>query len=148
MFFGAIVVVTIVAAVCLTYNWFVLYRDIDSYLDRAQVAADPGDVLDYLGKVKEGMKKHDATTGHFILIFHTPANDLSLHYKAINKIIQQTEGIKKIPRSKTAYQVGMDNIRGEIRELPNPALGLWFARNWRLFAILAVLWIAVFLVFQ
>jgi hypothetical protein len=116
-------------------------RDVDSWIDRAQVAADRDDMLEYIKRLKENMEKWGMTEGYTALIFRKPINDLRLHYKAVKRYIQRLESIKEIPRNETAYQVALDDLRGTIRELPNPSMGwLWVNYIWWLSLICVVLW--------
>lgn len=114
---------------------FGLVRDIDALIDRAQVAADREDMIEYLSKLKTNMENRGMTRGHFALILQTPANDLALHYKTINRIMERLESIKDLSKRETAYQVALDDIRGTIRELPNPALLYLWVKYWYLYVI-------------
>jgi len=120
-------------AIFLSVTGFTYVRDVDALLDRAQVAADREDMLEYLTKLRNNMQHHGMTMGHTAVIFRTPANDMALHYKTVGRIIERLEGIKRLPKYDTAYQVALDDIRGTIRELPNPAGGWTWARWWILF---------------
>jgi len=116
---------------------FGYYRDIDAVIDRAQVAADREDMVEYLTDLKENMEAIGMTKGHTALIFKTPANDMALHYRAVNRILERLESIAGIPKSDTAYQVALDDIRGIVRELSNPAIGWLWVHNW-FFIVLGV----------
>jgi len=137
--------------VYLVYGNYVYSRDIDAWIDRAQVAGDMGDIREYLGQLKENMEEKGMTQGHFALIFTTPANDLSLHYKSVCRLIERIDDLetRKLSKSDTAYQVAMDDIRGVIRELENPGTAYFWSRWWNvllpIMALLAVL-LVVFMV--
>lgn len=128
--------VTIVCGVhgCMTY--YTYDSKIDAVIERAQVAADREDMLEYMRQLKTNMEKLDMTDGHFAILWKTDENDLALHYKTVGRIIERLEAIKDIPKDDTAYQVALDDIRGTIRELPNPG----GATAWR-----EVWWIVVFI---
>lgn len=110
-------------------HWLI-YRDIDAVIDRAQVAADRDDMLQYLLKLKTNMESRGMTRGHTALIFKTDINDMGEHYKVVTRIIERLEGMKTLGKSSTAYQVALDDIRGTIRELPNPADGWAWVSFW------------------
>lgn len=124
---------TILALTFLVFQWYGLSKDVDAYIDRAQVAADREDMIDYMQHLKENMQKNDLTEGHFALIFTTPANDLALHFKTVGRILERLHGIEGIPKNETAYQVALDDIRGTIRELKNPSSSVVWVRFWFLY---------------
>ncbi len=137
-------VVTVLVVVALVVIGYGLTRDVDALIDRAQVAADREDMVEYLTELKQNMERLDMTHGHFALVFKTPANDLALHFKTVNRVLERLDGIKDIPKNETAYQVALDDIRGTIRELENPARGVLWARYcFLLLALLVWLWPAI-----
>lgn len=133
--------VSILVTLALVIMGYGLVRDVDALLDRAQVAADREDMTEYLSELKQNLERHGMTQGHFALIFKTPANDLALHFKTVNRILERLHGIKDIPKNDTAYQVALDDIRGTIRELPNPAI----AYLWTEYGFLYVLGVGIWL---
>ncbi|MBM3304228.1 MAG: hypothetical protein FJY76_03955 [Candidatus Aenigmarchaeota archaeon] len=131
------------AAVFLIVQGYRMDRDIDSLIDRAQVAADRDDMLKYVNQLKTNMEHWGMTEGHTALIFKNPRNDMALHYEAVKKIIERLEAIKELPKNETGYQVALNDLRGTIRELPNPAKGwLWVCYGWWFLLIGIVLLIA------
>lgn len=133
--FKTMLTITLLCIVAVAVFWIVaayqLDRDIDSLIDRAQVGANAEDMLEYLKQLKENMEAVGMTKGHTALIFKNPRNDVGLNYKAVKRMIERLEGVKDLPRDGTAYQTAMDDIRGTIRELPNPAQGwLWVRYLW------------------
>lgn len=62
-------------------------------MDRAQVAADANDMLTYMRTVRA-------------------------KYQAVERIIERLEQLKDAPHDATAYQSGLDDVRGIVRELP------------------------------
>lgn len=132
---------TVIVGTFLIISGYGLVRDIDALVDRAQVAADREDMTEYLTSLKKNLEDRGMARGHFALIFKTPANDLALHYKTINRIMERLASIKDIPKNETAYQVALDDIRGTIRELPNPAMSFLWVQYWFLFLGLGIwLW--------
>lgn len=131
-------VFAIVSSSVLYYN---VSKDTDALINRAQVAADREDMHAYLVELRGNLEDRGMTRGHTALIFRKPDNDLALNYQAINRLIERLEGIAEISKSDTAYQVALDDIRGTLRELPNPAFGYtWVANHWMLWLGL-VLWL-------
>ena len=128
--FCCAVVAFLVLAGCLAYKAFILYRDVDAVIERSQIAADREDMLDYLGTLKTNMKIHKMDKGHFALVFKTPANDLSLHYQMVVRLMERLDNIKNISKSDAAYQVALSDIRGNLRELKKPALYFFWVKYW------------------
>lgn len=134
-------VVSVIAAAILIPAGYGLVREVDALVDRAQVAADREDMTEYLTELKQNMERRGMTRGHFALIFKTPANDLALHFKTVKRILERLHGIKDIPKNETAYQVALDDIRGTIRELPNPAMGYLWTEYWFLYILGTGIWL-------
>lgn len=136
--------VSLVTAVVSLVALFRYDRDIDSYINRAQVAADGEDMAEYLAIVKSNLEKHDATSGNTALIWKTSDTDLSMNYKAVTRLLGRLESIKDLPKNETTYQVALDDIRGTVREIPNPAESLVW-RKYRLFILAtAFAWFAAY----
>ena len=105
-------------------------RDIDGYLDRAQVASDPVDMKDYLVKCAEGMDEWGLTDGHATLWFPTPENDMRLVVKALHRSINRCIGISHMNDSSPEYQTALDDVRGQIRELNLHSHERYWVINW------------------
>lgn len=118
-----------------------LNRDIEAVAHRAQVAADAEDMLQYMKTMKANMERHGMATGYTALIFKQPSNDLSLLYASVNNIINRLEQVKNLPKSETAYQVALDDLRGTIRELESPSSGFVWVNSWFLPFLAVVIWI-------
>jgi hypothetical protein len=128
-------VVSLLVAVHGYRTYYVYDSQIDAVIDRAQVAADREDMLEYMMQLKQNMQKLGITSGHFAILWKTDANNLALHYQTVSRIIERLEAIKDIPKTDTAYQVALDDIRGTIRELENPGGDLAWRDLW---------WIVIF----
>jgi hypothetical protein len=107
---------------------FQLNRDLDSVQDRAQIAANPEDMLGYVRTMRDNMMKHGATSGHTALLLKTPANDLALHFQAVNSVIERLEEIQSLPADSAAFQTGLDDLRGVLREMPRIATGVFWVK--------------------
>lgn len=93
-----------------------LNQDINSWQERAHVAADAQDMAIYLTLLREGMEKYDMTSGQAALIFKTPENDMGLIYRALKRMETRAYILAKLPVTSDAYQQGMDDLRGTLRE--------------------------------
>lgn len=138
-----LVIYVIVAVIFGVVGMYHYHRDLDAVIDRAQVAANAEKMLEYMQKLKGNMENLDAISGHTALVFKTDINDLAQHYEAVENIIERLEGVKGLPRSETAYQVALDDLRGTIRELPNPAQGLFWVRYLWWMILILVVWLGV-----
>jgi hypothetical protein len=120
---------------------FHLNRDLDSIQDRAQIAANPQDMLVYLRTMRDNMVTYGATSGHTALILKTPANDLALHFQAVKSVIGRLEQIQGLPVDSAAYQTALDDLRGVLREMPRIASGVfWVQYGWWLALLGLVCW--------
>ena len=118
-------------------QWYALTRDLDSVKSRAQVAANPRDMLEYARDLRANMVAHAANSGHTALVMKTPANDLALHFQAVNSVIVRLEEIEKLPPDSAAYQAGLNDVRGILRELPNISGAVFWVRFGWWMALLA-----------
>ena len=66
-------------------------------------------------------------------VFTTPRNDLRLQFQAVERLIERLTQLKELPKDSTAYQGGLDDARGIIRELPRLRDGLMWCSlgGWR-----------------
>ncbi len=116
----------------------------DAYINRAQISGDREDMLEYLEILMTNLKNLGADQGHTAVIFKKADNDLSLHFKTLQRLHERLESIGDIPKSETAYQVALDDIRGTIREYPNPADGLVWVTYWWLYWLLGLMCLGIF----
>ena len=127
-------------------DWMV-GRDTDKVMDRAQVAADATDMLGYMEKLRVNMDERGMTQGSTALVFKTDVNDVSKQYEGMKKLIQRLEKIKNLDTASTTYQVALDDIRGTIRELPRMGSGwYWVKVAWILLLVTLGVWIVTGLV--
>lgn len=105
-----------------------LHRDIQAYIDRAQVASNATDMIGYLEQAMAEMEERGLTEGSTALIFKTPQNDLALIYKAMQRNVERLKEIENLPREETTYNVALDDIRGAVREIPVFVNGLLWSR--------------------
>jgi hypothetical protein len=138
----SIAVVVVLALVAFGgFQLFSLNRDLDSLKQRAQIAANPQDMLTYMRHLRENLVDRRATTGHTAIVFRTPANDLALHFQAVNSVIQRLEQLEGIAPDSAAYQAGLDDVRGIVREMPELAFGVfWVQFGWWLVIVGLASW--------
>lgn len=104
-------------------------RDVLSWKDRAQVAANAPDMLGYIKTMRSSMENHGMTEGQCAVIFGTPATDMGKNYQAVLKIEERLQIIDNMDESSQAYQSGTDDVRGIIRELNFSATEWWFVNR-------------------
>ena len=124
-------------------QWSRLNRDLDSVQDRAQISANPQDMLGYLRTMRDNMVSHGAASGHTALLLRTPATDLALHFQAVNSVIERLEQIQGLPVDSAAYQTALDDLRGVLREMPRIASGVFWVRYGWWMALLALVCVAM-----
>lgn len=122
LLFIGLLLLTLVCGGKYFYSSYTNSRDLDSLVERAQVAANPDKVLEYVNSYKETLESRGLTSGHFALIFTKPTNSYEAHYEAVTSIIERLEKIKAYDREsdpslEAAFQTGLDDVRGVLREL-------------------------------
>lgn len=120
-----LVLILIPCITILVYKWWRSQVEVYSYKQRAQVAAQDQDMLGYLQSLSNGMEKWKMTSGHYALIFKTPWNDAGLDYRAVCKAIERVNKIAKMSPTSVAYQTGMDDVRGIVREIDMNVFYFW-----------------------
>lgn len=131
----------LIAGICLTtvlYVWAsmswisterALDRDIGGWKVRAQVAANAPQMLEYVQKLRLGLEKRKMTEGFAALFVTKPENDMSLIYQAVLQVEERAQSLTTLPRTSDAYQQGLDDLRGTLRELSVPAKGFYWRQH-------------------
>ena len=83
------------------------------WFSRAEAAAFAEDMIGY---IREGRKLLPAS-GNPVWWFPTQRTDFALMQRDIDSLVQRAEIISTLPRSSTAYQQGMDDLRGKIHAM-------------------------------
>jgi hypothetical protein len=122
------IVIILVALAYTGVQFYTLQRDVDSLKDRAQIAANPQDMLLYVRAMRDNMVKHEVTAGHTALLLRTPATNLALHFQAVNSVIVRLEQVEGLPPDSAAYQTALDDVRGVLREMPQLAAPVYWVR--------------------
>jgi len=149
-----LVLVSWIGAFAYTINQgWVLDRDINGWLDRAQVANNPEDMQKYLIKCRDGMVSYGLTTEYGTVIFPTPEEYMPYVMEVLDSAIHRCDYIKGLPQNSTTYQVALDDLRGNIRELDLHANGkywadnfytmLWASAGWVVAVLLGILMLCV-----
>lgn len=133
---------------CIWTNYLV-GKDTTAWLDRAQVASNPEDMGKYLDNAVKGMEKWNTTSGYNTVFFPTPENDMSLVYEALKQNRDRTEYMKQFSTNSTEYQVALDDLRGNIRELDLQMPGAYYAVHgiwWLMWVAMILIILAIFLI--
>ena len=112
-----------------------IIADTVSWKYRAQVAANPYDMEEYLTKCVAGMKKWRMTNGYDAFINKRPDNDMHLIMLSLDSAINGTRDLEPMDHESAAYRTGMDDLRGVIREIDIHSPSAWWVLNcpWGLF---------------
>jgi hypothetical protein len=111
----------------------VVEGDIDRWFTRAQVSAEVEDMIIYLDKTEQGLDKWGMREGHSGLIVRNAGNDMAEIRKNLDNIQKRAVQLAQTPVEErgrdAAYQTGLDDLRGTIRELSIPALGYYWRHD-------------------
>lgn len=83
------------------------------WFSRAEAAAFAEDMIEY---IREGRKLLPAS-GNPVWWFPTQRTDFALIQRDIDALLQRAEIIRTLSRGSTAYQQGMDDLRGKIHAM-------------------------------
>lgn len=131
-------IIGIIGAIILcrsAFSIYVLTKDVSAYVDRAQVAADAGDMHQYLQQAESGMQKHDLTTGHVRLYFKTANSDLAIIHQSVKRLNERLVEVRRMDTTEFTYQAALDDIRGTIRELDIPVGSAVWVKDWWLIIV-------------
>jgi len=110
-------VVVVICLISLTIGEYSVKKDIDGWLNRAQVAADATQMHTDLERVKNAMEENGMTSGYATYIWKTPDYNMAEIYKSVTALVKRADIISDLDESTTTYQVALDDLRGAIREL-------------------------------
>lgn len=110
-------VICVIFTVGCFQNGIELGKDIGAPLNRAQVAANPNDMDVFMAQVQKGMEDHNMTSGNWAIINQTVDSDFAVAYASVKSIRERIATIKGFEPTSVQYQVGLDDVRGTIREL-------------------------------
>ncbi len=114
-------------------------NDVNAWLTRAQVAADIEDMMIYLDRAEQGLDDRNMNSGHSGVVIKNAANDFTLIRQNIDRIQERAGQLSKTPVEQrggdAAYQQGLDDLRGTLRELSVPAEGYYWRHDGLLYLI-------------
>lgn len=123
------------------YNSFYTIDRANALFSRAETAGFAEDMIAYLRRGENLLPK----SGNPVWWFPTDRTDFSEINKDLNQIIERATILETLPRTSSAYQQGMDDLRGKIRALEvqvGEASGYMFVSAWNVVSSLA--WLAAF----
>ncbi|MCU0652899.1 MAG: hypothetical protein MUD10_01445 [Candidatus Pacebacteria bacterium] len=126
--FAIVVIVTLLTGLLIAVSIIQNQRiaaDTIAWQYRAQVAANPEDMEQYLRNCEHGMQKWGITHGYDAIFFKRPDNDMSLIMQSLNSSIIRAGELQRLNRTSVEYSSQLDDLRGIIREL-NIHAGSWW----------------------
>jgi len=128
----SLVVFALNYAVWYYINYRIWYNTYD-WVIRAAVSSHAEDMTGYLEKAINGMKSWGFTQGYAALIFKSPANDMSLILKSLERMKERADRLsmeflggnpeKKI--TAVEYNQALDDLRSTLTEYPLQADYYW-----------------------
>jgi len=126
----------IICGLMTVIHLFQVYQGVDALLYRAQVSVEADKLAVRLGELSKNMERFGMTHGYVFPLIGSPRSDVGLDYEAINDAHDRAIILSGLEKSSAAYQSGMDDLRGVIRELQID--GMTFVA-WRYLPIYAAL---------
>lgn len=123
------------------YNSFYAIDRANALFSRAETAGFAEDMIVYLHRGANLLPK----SGNPVWWFPTDRTDFSEINKDLNQIIDRATILESLPRNSSAYQQGMDDLRGKIRALEvqvAEASGYMFVSAWNV--VFSLAWLAAF----
>ena len=148
MFFFASLALAVLVTGFLSYKSYDAYTDTSAYIERAQVAADIDDMRNYITRATNGMRKHKMNRGHAAIIFKNPSNDLGLINRSLNQARARLTEIKGLESTDVAFQQGLDDVRGILRETNIPVMNAVYARFWYLTLLILFFPVSIIILFR
>jgi len=114
------------------YNNYRIWYDTYDWVGRAAVSSHAADMAGYLDNAIKGMKDWGFTQGHAALIWKSPANDMSLILKSLERMKERADLLAKEflssnPHKITSveYNQALDDLRSTLTEYPLQADYYW-----------------------
>ena len=118
-------------------------QDTVAWLDRAQVASNPEDMHGYLVDCRNGIDEWGVTTGYAAIVWKTPQNYMPYVVEALDESIKRCEDMQQFDRTSVQYQVSLDDVRGQIRELDLCTPKSWWVQNLLFYLFTLTGWLLV-----
>ena len=115
------------------YTNYRIWYDTYDWVGRAAVSSHAQDMGGYLDNAISGMKQWGFTEGNAALIFKSPANDMSLIMKSLERTKERADQLAKEflggnPKNKITtveYNQALDDLRSTLTEYPLQADYYW-----------------------
>jgi len=117
---------------------YYLYRDTADWIIKAELSGHAGDAATYIERALRGMENWAVNTGHAALIWKSPATDMALLYKAMQRTHERMDAIAKkydapgstVSRSDAEYGQVLKDVKLLYSTFPlkAPAHYLWVIR--------------------
>ena len=120
----SIVLLIITAVICFG-NHFSLRNEITDVKHRAQVSADAEEIHDRLVELDQRMEERGMTYGYAARFVRSPWTSMEEIRENVQTLIARTELVSTLDHTSDAYQQGLDDIRGTLRELDLQVWGWW-----------------------
>lgn len=119
-------VLGVVVGSCISFTTNISLRNsIEGLKDRAQVSADAEEIHVRLVELDQRMEERGMVSGYTALFVHSPWTSVREIRKNIQTLIKRADVISQLDHSSDAYQQGLDDVRGTLRELDVQAFGWW-----------------------
>ncbi len=122
------------------YNSFYAIDRANALFSRAETAGFAEDMIAYMQRGRALLPK----SGNPVWWFPTDKTDFSEIQRDIDGITARATLLEGLPRNSSAYQQGMDDLRGKIRALElqvAEASGYMFVSGWN--AVVAAFWLVI-----
>jgi len=126
------------------YNSFYAIDRANALFSRAETAGFAGDMIDYIQRGRVLLPR----SGNPVWWFPTDKTNFGEIQKDIDGIIARARILQAMPTNSSAYQQGMDDLRGKIRALElqvAEASGYMFVSGWNV--VVSLIWLAVLAIF-
>ena len=118
---------------------------IDSWLERAKDAGNPGQVSEFLVNYKVALNTAGLVEGKYSSVFRYPATYMPVYVRTIDGLIGRANALTVQNPTDTSYQMGLVNLEKDLGDMNSAAFSVYYAYWGWLYV--ALLWWAVPLVF-
>jgi len=119
------IILILIGGIVSLVNYLSLQNNIEGLKSRAQVSADADEIHNRLVDLDQAMEERGMTSGYASLWVHSPWTSVKEIRQNVKRIIERADVISKLDHSSDAYQQGLDDVRGTLRELDLQAWGWW-----------------------
>ena len=126
------------------YNSFYAIDRANALFSRAETAGFAGDMIDYIQRGRVLLPR----SGNPVWWFPTDKTNFGEIQKDIDGIIARAKILQAMPTNSSAYQQGMDDLRGKIKAMElqiAEASGYMFVSGWNL--VVSLIWLTALAIF-